>query len=93
MDICTCKFLGDQALQFVDVANEVSNNEGKKSYSPTRAFWVAPSMEGLFRAGKHFQESLLKPSQVELENGAVQDRPEPQRAPKIVRYPVPELKR
>ncbi len=86
-----CKFLGDQALQFVDVANEVSNNEGKKSYSPTRAFWVAPSMEGLFRAGKHFQESLLKPSQVELENGAVQDRPEPQRAPKIVRYPVPEF--
>ncbi|MBC3875184.1 SH3 domain-containing protein [Undibacterium flavidum] len=86
-----CKFLADQVLVFADVATENSSPEKAKNYSPTRAFWIAPSMRGLFNAGKYFQENLLKPEQLNLENGSVQDRPEPQRPPKLIRYSVPEF--
>jgi hypothetical protein len=88
-----CKFLGEAPLTLAEVANPTSadgTGTANPSYSPPRAFWIAPSMDALFYAGAHFKQSLLTAQQLELENsnGIVAGSNTP---PRLVRYPVPEF--
>ncbi|MFZ6759450.1 hypothetical protein ACO0K9_19775 [Undibacterium sp. Ji50W] len=86
-----CQFLGPKALDFVEMASFSLQGKDNPKYSPARAFWIAPSMAGLFNAGVYFQQKLLNPQQLQLEQGYGEGRENPQIAPRLVRYPVPEF--
>lgn len=86
-----CRMLGDRPLTFVEVANEYLNGKNNPQYSPLRAFWLAPSMDALFHAGKHFQRKLLSEKQVSLENGESSEGASSDTPPRLIRYSVPEF--
>ncbi len=86
-----CNLLDDKALDWQRLYASSLNGKVNPDYSPARLFWLAPSMQSLFNAGKFFQQSLLNPKQVQHENG---ENPETNQSPaavKLVRYKVPEF--
>ncbi len=87
-----CKLLGDRPLTLAEVSRE-SLPDGKPDpmYSPARAFWIAPSMDALFYAGKQFQKTLLPLEQFNREEGNVEGGNMDAPAPRLVRYAVPEF--
>ena len=91
-----CRLLGNAPLQLADTAFESAAPDYSRKnplYSPPRSFWIAPSMAGLFDAGKHFQSSLLPARQSALESGHLEngDCCAGEKPAKLVRYPVPEF--
>jgi len=86
-----CNLLGDQALDLQRLLPSTLADKPNPDYSPARAFWLAPSMQALFKAGQHFQLSLLNPKQVENENGSNPDTNQSATPYKLVRYKVPEF--
>jgi hypothetical protein len=87
-----CKLLGERALTLAEVANRQNPDANlNPQYAPARAFWIAPSMAALFAAGKNFQQTLLSPEQLALEEGGQQPNTPNNVAPRLVRYPVPEF--
>ena len=92
----SCKLLGAAPLTLDDIdAKPDANGKLNPRYSPTRAFWLAPSAARLKTAGEHFWSSMLSEAQRSREayEGNQPDMPEFDEAkpPKIVRYPVPEF--
>ncbi len=87
-----CKLIGDRPLMLGEVASEtLSDGKPNSQYSPPRAFWIAPSMDALFSAGAHFQRTLLKADQLEVEEGSGGVGYVGKTPPRLVRYPVPEF--
>lgn len=91
-----CRLLGNAPLRLADTAFEsLPPDYTRKNplYSPARSFWIAPSMAGLFDAGKHFQSSLLSAKQYALESGLLEngDCCVGEKPAKLVRYPIPEF--
>lgn len=86
-----CNLLGDKPLTLEETAYDALD-EGKPNpqYSPPRAFWIAPSMDALFEAGKHFHKTLLKPKQLAVE-GIDTYIPGGSPPNRLVRYLVPEF--
>ncbi len=86
-----CNLLSDTALSWQRYAAATLGDKANPDYSPARAFWLAPAMQSLFNAGKHFQLSLLTPQQVQNENGENQETNQSSKAVKLLRFKVPEF--
>lgn len=88
-----CSLLGEQLVKIEDVGVQYDQNMSPNpTYSPTRAFWIQPSLGRLKEAGDYFENTLLTPAQKELEtkvdrnaDGSFQERPQP------IRFVVPEF--
>ncbi len=88
-----CSLLGEQMVKIEDVGVQYdSNMSPNPAYSPTRAFWIQPSLGRLREAGTYFENTLLTPAQKALEtevgrnaDGSLQERPQP------IRFAVPEF--
>lgn len=96
-----CSLLGDQLVKLEDVGIQYVKSKSQTydpnmypnpSYSPTRAFWIQPSLGRLQEAGDYFENTLLTPAQKELEtktnrnaDGSIQERHQP------IRFSVPEF--
>ena len=90
-----CNLLGDKPLTLAEVAHGdfVDGKADLPQYSPPRAFWIAPSMDALFSAGKHFQRTLLSPQQLAIESrdNRISNSSWDWPPPRLIRYPVPEF--
>ena len=76
-----CNLIGTQAIRIEDISEKYlldANNKpvlGKNyvpkpnsTYSPLRAFWIAPSIERLFDAGEYFRQTALPATQLQEES-------------------------
>jgi hypothetical protein len=81
----TCESLGDRALRIEDIANYYLPDGRTKNpaYSPTRAFWLEPSLERLWAAGQYFESKFLSDEERAKEqalDGAWDTKPIPKRS-------------
>lgn len=94
-----CDLIGKQPIRIEDVGakylfdannNPIIDGTGypkpNPNYSPLRAFWLEPTVERLFDAGKYFEEIALPASQLAEERGHWS-----QGMPKLRRFPLPEF--
>lgn len=93
-----CNLLGNEALHIENVGTKP--NDGEKpspQYSPSRAFWIEPTIERLFDAGEYFRSTMLSPNQLKSENDYPQNywgtlsQGDSQQPPKLKRFPLPEF--
>ena len=93
-----CNLLGRDPLSLAEVGKGPQDG-GKPGphYSPTRAFWIAPSVSRLEAAGRFFWSTMLSESQRKKENPSMyspggDDRKfDWDQRPKPVRFPIPEF--
>lgn len=93
----TCKLLGRQPLQLAEVESETRDGAPNPQYSPTRAFWISPSVGRLGVAGGYFWTTMLSARQRAREVHRDGEEAEgaqlftQETAPEIVRFPIPEF--
>jgi len=84
-----CSMLGNQPLSLSDVGTPPPGAKPDPRYSPTRAFWMAPSVVRLQAAGDFFWSTMLNDTQRKKEepssDSGSQDQPKP------VRFPIAEF--
>jgi hypothetical protein len=81
-----CGLLGKRALTLAE-----TDNYPGSAFNPLRTFWISPSIFALFRAGRHFWQTLLTEEQRELESEESAGREYGNHFPVVIRYPVPEF--
>lgn len=94
-----CNFLGDTTLRIEDVGAKPKYNEKPNpQYSPQRAFWIEPTVERLFDAGKYFRITMLPAGQLNAENDFAQNYfnyleklSQGGATPDLKRFPIPEF--
>lgn len=91
-----CQFLGDRPLRLSEVMRPFlpDGRNINPQYSPSRGFWIAPSMASLFEAGRYFHQTALSSKQLSDELGYGEDgtrRGSEGSPPKLVRFPVSEF--
>lgn len=82
-----CEFIGDKPIQFSELILNLESSFAHRDSSPLRAFWLNPTMAGLFQAADYFHATLLTDAQRQGENGDVSAYT----PGKLIRYSVPEL--
>lgn len=86
-----CKLLGDQPLHIDQIGARYLDAQWTPNpqYSPTRAFWLQPSLQRLMDAGNFFWESMLTPAQKEKEEASINSNGAA--LPALIRFPIPEF--
>jgi Bacterial SH3 domain len=86
----SCKLLGDKPLLLSDVGTAPPyGGKADPRYSPTRAFWIAPSVVRLQAAAEFFWTTMLSDTQRQKERPERIEDWNQQPAP--VRFPIPEF--
>jgi hypothetical protein len=94
-----CSLLGEQPLLLADVGTPpLDGDKPNPRYSPTRAFWLAPSVVRLQAAGDYFWSTMLSAAQQKKERPFLYREPQESeppfdwnKRPNPVRFPVPEF--
>jgi hypothetical protein len=85
-----CKLLGNKPLLLSDVGTAPPyGSKADPRYSPTRAFWIAPSVARLGAAAEFFWSTMLSDTQRQKERPERIEDWNQQPAP--VRFPIPEF--
>jgi uncharacterized protein YgiM (DUF1202 family) len=88
-----CHYLGTSPVTSEQLSQIDGQGHRVIPDAPLRAFWLAPSHDTLFAAGKYLEKTRLSPQQREIEAGLPDEQresPNPP-APRIIRYPIPEF--
>jgi hypothetical protein len=98
-----CHLLGKQPLSLSEVGTPPPPGGTDPRYSPTRAFWLAPSVVRLLEAGQFFWSTMLNETQRGKEDSSTYGDHQPTEAgitlpkfnweqrPQPVRFPIPEF--
>lgn len=93
-----CHLLGKQPLSLSEVGTPPPHGGSDPHYSPTRAFWLAPSVVRLLAAGQFFWSTMLSETQRKQEHPSIYGDPQPNeqkfdwdKRPQPVRFPIPEF--
>lgn len=82
-----CRLLGDKPLSLEDIDKPYDASGRNPLYSPTRAFWIQPTVERLFAAGQYFEATKLKPGELDAERKSAK---EAGKLTMLQRFPIPE---
>lgn len=98
-----CQLLGKQPLSLSEVGTPPPPGDTDPRYSPTRAFWLAPSVVRLREAGQFFWSTMLSETQRAKEDSSTYGEHPPTAAgitmpvfdweqrPQPLRFPIPEF--